>query len=151
MVALSMGPGVKLITTVSTAAPRRPLGLTAADDAVERQWTSKLLNDLQGTAGDASVSATISELRATIEARDQARDSSRQLKKHEEPASTGGVVKGASANTRALSLEVPHYDAHSIDELQKAARSAAIPNEAKAPMPQLLRDMSDALSRQKEV
>lgn len=131
---------------------RLPLGVGTSDEAVEQQWTSKLLSDLQSSAADETVSATIAELKSTIEARDQRLS----LQKPSEASARAQRAKeleegaGKPATSDGLSLEVPQYDALSIDALQKAARSVAIPSEAKAPMPTLLRDMSDALSRQRD-
>lgn len=161
VVVMSIGSGVKSIATFHTAplARRLPLGLQPSDDAVERQWTAKLLNDLQSTAADESVAATIDELKSSIEARDQVRamraidttGEARTNREREVGGASGGASGGAAkGGTSALSLEVPQYDAKNIEDLQKAALSAAIPVVAKAPMPQLLRDMSDALARQKE-
>ena len=57
---------------------RRPIGdvgqgralLSAEDDEVERRWTDQLLGDLQRSAADESVMATISELRSSLMSRE---------------------------------------------------------------------------------
>ena len=49
------------------------------DDQLGRQWTEKLLNDLQSSATDTTVAATLAELRSTLEARDDKMQAEQQM------------------------------------------------------------------------
>lgn len=129
-------------------------------DILEQQWVEKLLRDLEGSASDGSVAATIAELKSTLAAREMRLASAttsigdtaiaRGTRYPVESAvgvsaETGGQVAAAVAQ-----VEVPRYDATNVDELRKAAQTVAAPRDVKEPVPRLLRDLSDALARQKE-
>ena len=119
----------------------------AEDEDEDGHWADKLLGDLQTSSTDESVSATITELRSTLAARDERRrreaasSSSSSGSQHDSGRPSSGDLVGAGLN-------VPRYDPTSVTELQKAALAAALPASAKGPLPQLVRDMSAAMQRQ---
>ena len=141
------------VRSSSSLPPRRRLRATlprSAEDEDEDEdgrWADKLLGDLQSSSTDESVSATINELRSTLAARDERRESS---------AGSPSRLASSRAGRPAMDplgggggeLQVPRYNPASVDELQKAALSAALPASAKGPLPQLVRDMSAAMQRQ---
>jgi len=147
-------PSAEMIT------PRRPNGLTSTSrlllgtdgDDVERRWTDKLLSDLQNSAHNEAVAATVSELRSTLSAREQRLQ---QQTPTVPPHTVDAGKRGSSAtvpppSATAAAVEVPRYDRSSIAELQRAAQAAAMPSEVRGPMPQLVRDLSAALARQQQ-
>ena len=147
--------------TAQPLMPRRPQGLSSGpsrsllgtdSDEVERRWTDKLIGDLQSTATDESVSATLSELRSTLSAREERLQ---QLGSAAMPAKapTGATAAAGavpSSSSSSSSLSIPRYDRNSVAELQKAALAAALPTEARGPLPQLVRDLGAALARQQQ-
>ncbi|KAL1504869.1 hypothetical protein AB1Y20_008639 [Prymnesium parvum] len=129
------------------AAQRTPPAASLdADDSVERQWTEKLLRDLQSSAADESVAATIAELRASLLSREQRLAEAPRAQLPARAAAAAASADGEAAGA----VELPPYDKRNIDELRKAALVATTPREAKAPLPQLLHDMSEALALQKQ-
>lgn len=91
----------------------------------EHAWMEKLLGDLEASS-DGQASATIAELRKNVHRR--------------APAATASPVTAEPSRA-----EVPKYDPKSVDELRAAASAARLPDGDGA-VPQLLRDMSRALS-----
>ena len=139
-----------------------------ADDE-ELRWANKLMNDLSSSAADESVAATLSELRSTLDARDERLRASAYAKG--EPGASrlaalrtspsGGAAAGrrrdaaAAVAGRAVpghggggQIDVPRYNPRSVSELQTAALAAAMPEQVKGPLPQLVRDLSSAIARQ---
>ena len=148
--------------------PRRPLGLggpsrsllsasslaDSGDDQLERRWTEKLLGDLQSAAADESVSATLSELRSTLDAREERLLQQRPLAGTPRARASAAQPSATTTTTAtpigssSSSIEVPHYDRTSVADLQKAALAAAMPSEVRGPLPQLVRDLGAALAKQ---
>jgi hypothetical protein len=147
--------GVNFGQTAVLPPPRRPQGLSsgpsrsllgAETDEVERRWTDKLIGDLQSSASDETVSATLSELRETLSAREE-RLQQLGAAARRTPAASGAGPAPAAASA-ASSVTVPRYDRNSVAELQQAAMAAALPSEVRGPLPQLVRDLGAALARQ---
>ena len=160
-----LGVGAQLfgIGSRSAPVPAEPRGLgnsrrrllagsraSAPDDEEDGQWAEKLLGDLQSASSDESMSATIAELRATLAAREERRAAGGAV------GSVGGGPRAPAPTSTAVAIaptlkqgpEVPRYNPASFAELQKAALAAAMPEAAKGPLPQLVRDMSAAMARQ---
>jgi predicted nucleic acid-binding Zn-ribbon protein len=124
---------------------------TADDDELDNRWANKLISDLQSSAADESVSATLSELRSTLAARDERRDVGARRTDAPVQSSTGAVKRsGEAAATASTSIAVPRYNAGSVAELQKAALAAAMPDQVKGALPQLVRDMSATITKQQQ-
>ena len=147
--------GVNFGQTAVLPPPRRPQGLSsgpsrsllgAETDEVERRWTDKLIGDLQSSASDETVSATLSELRETLSAREERLEQLGAAARRTPAAS--GASPAAAAASAASSVTVPRYDRNSVAELQQAAMAAALPSEVRGPLPQLVRDLGAALARQ---
>ena len=147
--------GVNFGQTAVLPPPRRPQGLSsgpsrsllgAETDEVERRWTDKLIGDLQSSASDETVSATLSELRETLSAREERLEQLGAAARRTPTAS--GASPAAAAASAASSVTVPRYDRNSVAELQQAAMAAALPSEVRGPLPQLVRDLGAALARQ---
>ena len=115
---------------------RRLLRSPEASDAPEDRDIARLLDELRG-GSEPSVSATLTDLRSALASREAKPGAAPQLAAP--PAGGGG---GAIA--------VPRYNPNSITELQKAALTAAMPEQVRGPLPQLVRDMSAAMAKQQK-
>lgn len=146
----------------SSVPQRLPLtGSFVEDEALESRWTNKLIDDLQRSATDESAVATLAELRSSLALRAERQQDletngeADRLGRHSAPGSkrrrplTVDSSTGSHAPTAGAShLVVPRYNPGSVSELQKAAQAAAMPEQVKGPLPQLVRDMNAALTRQ---
>lgn len=117
------------------------------DQQLDRRWTDKLLSDLQSSASDESVAATVAELRDTISERDE------RLAALEGAARRGDAVAraaggGGGASAAEAMPNVPRYDPKSLPDLKRAAMATVLPANVKGAVPQLVRDMASALESQ---